>query len=299
MTDYMNKLIVIVGPTASGKSDWGLRIAKKYRGAIISADSRQIYSELSIGTNVPDKKTQRRAPHFLIQNVKPTAIYSAANFQKDAASAIKQCWEKNFLPIMVGGTGLYISSITNALAFPNAKPNPNLRAILNQLSTPRLYNKLLSLAPKTAHKIDRHNKHRLIRAIEIALSANHETIIAKNIGQPRWQILQIGIRTDRAVLYHKINARVDYMIRRGLIAETKRMVKKYSWKAPALTGIGYSQIGRYLRGEISRDEAIRLIKRDTRHYAKRQLTWFRRDRNIHWFAKYAKAENAVRMFMKK
>lgn len=299
MIDYTNKLIVIVGPTASGKSDWGLRLAKKYHGAIISADSRQIYSELAIGTNVPDKRTQRRVPHFLIQNVKPTTIYSAASFQKDATSAIMQCWKSAFLPIIVGGTGLYISSITNTLAFPNAEPDQNLRAKLNQLPTPRLYNKLLSLAPNKAQTIDRRNKHRLIRAIEIALSTRHKIILTKNTGQQRWQILQICIKFDRTVLYHKINSRVDYMMRRGLIAETKRIAKKYTWKAPALTGIGYKQIGQFLNGNISRDEAIRLIKRDTRHYAKRQLTWFRRDKRIIWLDKYQLADRLVKQFLSK
>lgn len=299
MIDYTNKLLVIIGPTASGKSAWALRLAKKYRGAIISADSRQIYKGLSIGTNAPSLSDRQGIPHYFIQTISPRTVYSVSRFQREATRTIKLCWKKGYLPIVVGGTGLYVSSIIQGFSFSGRQPTPAVRRSLNALTLRQLFIKLQRLAPKTSRTIDRHNRHRLIRAIEIAAQTGQEPLVLRNFNAPLWDILQLGIDVDRNILYRSINQRVDSMIRRGLIAETKRVSKKYSWKAPALSGIGYKQIGQFLRGDISKDEAIRLIKRDTRHYAKRQLTWFRRDRNIRWRSNFAQAEKAVRAFLRK
>ncbi|MFA5107035.1 MAG: tRNA (adenosine(37)-N6)-dimethylallyltransferase MiaA [Patescibacteria group bacterium] len=297
MTNDTNKLLAIVGPTASGKSAWGERLAKKYRGAILSADSRQIYKELSIGTNAPTKQTQRRIPHYFIQTLQPTKAYSVGQFQREATRALRHCWKNRRLPIVVGGTGLYIDALVSGFSFPTKKPEPALRRRLIRLSLSQLFTTLRRLAPKTAATIDQHNRHRLIRTLEIAMATGQEPITLRQRQGKPWDCLLIGVSMDRQTLYHRIDQRVDLMIRRGLIAEVRRLSKKYSWELPAMSGIGYKQIGQYLRGEISRAEAIRLIKRDTRHYAKRQLTWFRRNRQIHWFSHYTQAEKAVRTFL--
>ena len=297
MTNYTNTLLLVVGPTASGKSAWGERLAKKYRGAILSADSRQIYKELSIGTNAPTKQIQRRIPHYFIQTLQPTKAYSAGQFQREATRAIHQCWKNHHLPIVIGGTGLYVDALVSGFSFPTKKTDPALRQRLSRLSLSQLFTTLRRLAPKTAATIDQPNRHRLIRTLEIAMRTGREPITLRQRQDRSWNILLIGVLMDRQTLYRRIDQRVDLMIRRGLIAEVRRLSKKYLWKSPALSGIGYKQIGQYLRGAISKDEAIRLIKRDTRHYAKRQLTWFHRNKQIHWFSHYTQAEKAVRAFL--
>ncbi len=291
----MKKLLVILGPTASGKSELALYLAKKYNGIIISADSRQIYKEMNIGTAKPSSAELKYVKHYLINIVKPSQKYTLADFQKDFYKTIKKI-PANKLPILVGGTGLYISSIIEGYSLPKVKPDIALRKILNKKTTAQLLAQLKRLDPNSAKKINPHNKRYLIRAIEIAKSTKGKSRI--NNQTPAFDVLQLGLKIDRDVLYKRINGRVDNMINKGLIAEAKKLAKKYSWNLPAMSGIGYKQIGLFLRDKLSKQEAIDLIKRDTRHYAKRQLTWFRRDKNIHWITNRNQANRLTKQFLK-
>ncbi|MBU0707174.1 tRNA (adenosine(37)-N6)-dimethylallyltransferase MiaA [Patescibacteria group bacterium] len=293
----MKKLIVILGPTASGKSSYAIYLAKLYNGVIISADSRQIYKEMNIGTAKPNRIEQKGIKHFLINHIKPNESYSLANFQNDVHKTINDLPDSK-LPFLVGGTGLYISSIVDGYFIPRVKPNKILRRKLEQKTTKQLSAYLKRLAPRSTHSIDLNNRRYLIRAIEIAKDAHIDVVKKKKRDNSLYDVLQIGIQINRDELYKKINDRVDQMIKRGLVAEVKKLSQKYSWDLPAMSGIGYKQIGQYLRGEISKDKAVELIKRDTRHYAKRQLTWFRKDKSICWVNNQQQAQALIKNHLK-
>lgn len=292
------KLVVILGPTASGKSAWALKLARKYHGAIVSADSRQIYQKMDIGTNKPTKQEQKLVPHYLIDLVRPSAVYTVARYQHDAQNVFELIWKKNWLPFLVGGTGLYLDAVIENWKIPPRSDDLRLRKRLEKMPINLLVKKLTRLDPASGVSLDLKNKRRLIRALEVVLATGQSFVELKRKKPTPYRILKLGVQVERDILYRKINDRVDMMIRRGLISEVKRLSKKYSWESPAMTGIGYKQIGQYLRSEISRDEAIRLVKRDTRRYTKRQLTWFRRDKRIHWVKSLAQAEVLVKRFIK-
>lgn len=297
MKKHKKSLIVILGPTASGKSGLAFYLAKKYNGVIISADSRQIYRGMNIGTAKPSNQEKQDIKHYLIDRVYPNDEYSLADFQKDVNQIINKL-PYNRLPFLVGGTGLYISSIVENYKIPPIKPNKALRNKLENKTTKQLFSFLKGLSSSSAKSIDPNNRRHLIRAIEIAQYANQKSISRNIHSYSPYNILQIGIFINRALLYKKINERVDNMIKSGLISEVKKLSNKYSWDFPAMSGIGYKQIGQYLRKEISKTEAIELIKRDTRRYAKRQMTWFRRDKRINWVENRQQAERLIKKFLK-
>lgn len=288
------KLITIVGPTAAGKSALALKLAKRHHGVIICADSRQVYRYMNIGTNKPTRQERSVVPHRGLDLVRPDQPFSLSDFISYALEQCKVAWMKGQTPFIVGGTGLYVTALVEGYDVHDAKPPEKLRKSLEEKSTQALAKQLTRLSPALAEKTDLRNRRRLIRAIERLHSGVEKTTKTN----PSFQTLQLGVTMDTAKLYERINQRVDEMISRGLISEVKRLAKRYDWSLPAMSGIGYRQIGQWLRGEISRSEAIELIKRDTRHYAKRQMTWYRKHRDIQWVQSVREADQALRGFLK-
>ncbi|MBU3965562.1 tRNA (adenosine(37)-N6)-dimethylallyltransferase MiaA [Patescibacteria group bacterium] len=297
-------LIVILGPTASGKSELALRLAKKCNGEIISADSRQIYREMDIGTAKPFQcqkskvKSQKynskfknnklkpiliqNIPHYLIDIINPDEEFSVAQYKELAIKIIRDIQSRGKIPFLVGGTGLYVSAMVDNLEIPKVKPNLSLRKKLEKMPLDKLLKKLEKLDPMTLKIIDKKNKRRIIRALEVTISTKKPFSKQREKGRPLFDVLEIGIDVPRKALYKKIDQRVNKMIKQGLVDETKKFAKKYSWKLPSMSGIGYKQIGMYLRGEITLEKAGELIKFATHAYARRQMTWFRRDKRIKW-----------------
>ncbi|PKM92932.1 MAG: tRNA (adenosine(37)-N6)-dimethylallyltransferase MiaA [Elusimicrobia bacterium HGW-Elusimicrobia-4] len=284
----MKTVIVILGPTASGKTDVAVKLAKKINGEIISADSRQIYKYMDIGTNKPEKLQLKTVSHHLINITEPTENFSAGNFVKLADKKIEEIYRRKKIPIVVGGTGLYIKALIDGLI--KIPSNKEIRTILTDYYKKMGLihcNKLLEkLDPKTAKVIDEKNPVRVMRAIEICLLTDKKfSELKKETKKPKYNFLIFGLSSDRNELYKKINTRVDRMITKGLIKETAKLTKKYAYaskNAILQNTIGYSEIIKFLDGKLSKKEAIDLIKQNTRHYAKRQMTWFNKDKRIVW-----------------
>jgi tRNA dimethylallyltransferase len=307
----VKKLIVILGPTASGKTEMALKLAKKFNGEIVNADSRQIYREMEIGTGSPFLQIQNsipstrdkiqnsvnNIPHHLFHIISPDQKFSLAQYKKLALKTIKDIQRRGKLPILVGGTGLYISAIVDNLKIPKAPPSDEIRNKLEKHTKKYLFNKLKKIDSQSAKNIGPDNKRKLIRALEV-YEITGKLFSAQQVkGKPLFNILQIGIKTDRAKLYKKIDKRVDKMIKMGLIEETKKLSKKYSFDLPAMSGIGYFEISAYLSNEMSLADATQKIKYRTHQYARRQMTWFKRDERIKWVSNYKEAKNLVKNFL--
>ena len=353
------KIIVILGPTASGKSDLAVKIAIQLssgqaqklfgiNGAeIISADSRQVYKNLDIGTAKPliSPARQNRAgaklsapptggatmpvysqgiPHYLIDIKNPNQPYTVAQYKRNCLKAIKKVLLKNKLPILVGGTGLYIKAVVDNLQIPAVKPNSRLRKKLEKELGSKgldyLYEKLIKLDPEAAYIIDKHNPRRVIRALEITLTTNKPFSSQRKIGQKLFNALKIGIYFPGEKLKEKINQRIDWMIKKGLVREVKKLIKKYPADNPVFDAIGYREIINYLKyadkyrlqrintdirinqfnphKSASLNETINQIKKNTWHYAKRQMTWFRKDKEVNWVKNQKEAEKLVREFLR-
>ena len=277
-----NKLIVILGPTASGKSDLAIKLAKKFNGEIVSADSRQIYQEMDIGTNKLTQKQMSGIKHYLIDLIKPDQEFTLTQYKRLAIKAIKDIQKRGQLPFLVGGTGLYIQTVVDNLQIPRAKPDKKLRNKLEKLSNQELLQQLKKIDPLTARAIDLNNKRRLIRALEVCLKTKKPFSQQRKKGQPLFDVCQIGLKLNKKTLERRINQRVEQMFKMGLIKETKKLAKKYSLDRPAMSGIGYQEINQYLQGKINLRQAKALIKQHTRQYARRQMTWFKKDQRINW-----------------
>ncbi|MBI4415264.1 MAG: tRNA (adenosine(37)-N6)-dimethylallyltransferase MiaA [Candidatus Kerfeldbacteria bacterium] len=288
----MKPMITIIGPTASGKSKLALKLAKKFGGYVISADSRQVYKGMDIGTAKPSKKDQRAVRHFMVDVVQPNQPFTVADHQRRVFRILKK--EKG-IPFLVGGTGLYVDAILQNWEIPKGKRDLKLRQKLERQSLHLLAKRLTRLDPKTAATIDLHNKRRVIRALEVALAGG--SITERKRRPFPYRVLMLGIDVPRATLVQRINARVDQMIRAGLVDEVQQLGKQYGWDSPAMSGIGYKEIGRYLRGQVSLDEAVERIKISTRQYAKRQMTWWKRTRGIQWIRSLHGAGRLVRNFL--
>ena len=281
MIDSLPKIIVILGPTASGKSSLAIKLAKKIHGEIVNADSRQVYKKMDIGTGKTDSLGSF-IPHHLLDVVWPDKPFSLAQYQRLAILAIDDILRRKKVPIICGGTGLYIRAIVDNLNIPKVKPNTVLRQKLEKQIAARLFFQLKKLDPKTAKIIDRHNKRRLIRALEVVLTKQTSFAELQKTKKPRYEVLQIGIKTDRQILRQRIEKRFNQMIKGGLIKETKKLLKKYPANLPSMSGIGYLEISRYLAGETSLDEATQKAVVRTYQYSKRQMTWFKKDERIKW-----------------
>jgi len=270
-----SKLVVVLGSTASGKTDLAVSLSKKFNGELVSADSRMIYKGMDIGTNKP-KET-----HQMIDIVSPDEDFNVALYKKMAVEKIQEIQEKGKLPILVGGTGLYIKAIVENLDFPAIKADKKLRKGLEKKTAEELFKMYQKIDKKGAEIIDRNNKRRLIRAIEVCLSTN-EPFFKERKGEQLFDVLQIGIKVDKEELEKRISKRVDLMFKQGLEKEVKKLYKKYGFKIHPMQTIGYQEWQDYFNGLISKEEVKERIKINTFNFAKRQMTWFKKDQSIKW-----------------
>jgi tRNA dimethylallyltransferase len=293
-------MIAVVGPTASGKTALSIDIAKRFHGEIISADSRQVYRGMDIGTGKITKREMLGIPHYLLDVASPRRTFTAAHYQRLGKTAIKAIIAKKKLPIVVGGTGLYIDALLHGYALPDVAPNRELRRKLEKRTAGNLFFELKRRDPRRADTIDRHNKRRLIRALEVVLATRRPVpsrgeALARN---NNYDVLKIGIAVAPDKLKKNISARLARRLRGGMVKEIERLHENgSSWKRLDSFGLEYRFVSRYLRGMITKQEMIALIEKESWFYAKRQMTWFKRDETIHWIKTPKNAAALVKKFM--
>ena len=273
-------LIVICGATASGKSSLGLELAQRLNTFIISADSRQIYKDFNIGTAKPTVEEQNLIPHYMIDICHPREILTVAEYQAQVQKIIS---ESTSFPLMVGGTGLYIKSITRGLKIPPVSPQPALRGQFESYSQKERYSFLQQIDPLSCEKIHPNDEIRTIRALEVYYVTGKTISAQQGENPPNYPILEIGLHCEAQAINNRIQKRTALMLEAGLVEETESLIQKYGINLPLLNTLGYAEIKQYLRGEIRLKEAEDLIIIHTRQFAKRQRTWFRRNFNIEWF----------------
>ncbi len=284
-----DKIISIVGPTGIGKSQLGIKLALQYHGEIINADSRQIFRYLDIGTAKPVKSELEMVSHHLIDIINPDQDFSLAEYQKLVYAVIPDILQRKKIPLLVGGSGQYIRAVLEGWVIPEVAPDHGFRAELEQRvasgMADDLYAELKNVDPEAAQKIDPRNIRRVIRALEVNKNGIGKFSQLQKKNPPPVDCLTIGLTAPRAVLYRKVDERVDQMIARGLVAEVQGLLRKgYDINLPSMSGIGYREIGAYLKGDLTLGEAIDKIKTGTHRYIRQQYTWFRlQDQNITWF----------------
>jgi len=282
-------LLVIVGPTAVGKTKIAITLAEALNAEIVSADSRYLYRGMDIGTAKPSLAERARVPQHLIDVTTPDQPWTLTQFQTTALEAINSIHARGKLPLLVGGTGQYIRAITEGWQVPPGNPSGELRAALeaelSEKGVETLATRLAAVDPASAARIDLRNPRRVIRALEVALTTGESFVAQRRKTATPYAITTIGLTLPRPDLYARIDARVDEMFRAGLVDEVKGLVQQgYGWNLPALSALGYKQIGQYLRGECDLPEAIRRIKSETRKFVRRQANWFKpSDPGIKWF----------------
>ncbi|NDJ75044.1 MAG: tRNA (adenosine(37)-N6)-dimethylallyltransferase MiaA [Chloroflexi bacterium] len=272
-------LVVILGPTASGKTNLAIYLARKLGGEIVSADSRQLYRYMDIGTAKPTPDERAAAPHHLLDIVTPDQSYTLAQYQRAAYRAISAITARRKLPLLVGGTGQYISAVIEGWGIPEVPPNRNLRAELEtfagELGAEALHDRLRKHDPEAADRIDFRNVRRVIRALEVFLETGTPITVLQRQSPPPLRILQLGLTMEREILYDRIDTRIDNMVRAGLLNEVRALLEAgYTWECPAMSGVGYAQWRGYFAGNEPEADAIAAIRRDTRAFARRQYTWF-------------------------
>ena len=288
-------LVAIVGPTASGKSALAVGLARKFNGEIISADSRQVYRGLDIGTGKITKREQLGVPHHLIDVAEARRQFSVVDFQRLAKTAIQKIAEKNRIPFLVGGTGFWIDAVAYDLRLPQVPPNRKLRAILAAKSPAELMAELKRIDPRRAKTIEQKNPRRLIRAIEIAKAIGRAPELKK---RSPYRMLWIGVKPDDKKLKRLIRRRLFKHIGAGMILEAEKLKKNaLSWKRFYELGLEYRFLADYLRGQITKNELIGRLKTATRQYARRQMTWFNRNHSINWVKNAEEAEKLARNFL--
>lgn len=283
------KVVVLAGPTASGKTECAVRLAQNTGGEIISADSMQIYKYMDIGSAKPTAEERAAAVHHMIDEIDPADDFSAAKYRELAGKYIRRVHDEGKVPIVEGGTGLYVNSIVSDMDFSSTSSNPALREELRleaeKYGGGYLHDRLAAVDPAAAERIHPNNVKKMIRAIEAAEAGKPIPSFSNAAaGTGEYDCLMFGITRDRQLLYDRINKRVDIMIEDGLVNEVKEILGRgISSDSIAMKGIGYKEIIGYLDGRYSFDEAVELVKRNTRRYAKRQLTWFRRYKDMIWY----------------
>lgn len=291
------KIIVLVGPTSSGKSDLGVHLAKKFNGEIISADSRQVYKGMDLGSGKITKKEMAGIPHHLLDVADPKRVFSASRYQKLAQTAIKKVIKNKKVPLIVGGTGFYVRSIIDGLVLPSVPPNAKLRQKLEKKTVAQLFKILQKLDLARAKVIDRNNPHRLIRSIEVAKALGKMPTL-ETTDSP-YDFLQIGLLIDFKKLEEKIRARLAKRLRAGMLAEVKNLHKQgVSWKRLGSFGLEYKHCALHLQGKETRAEMSEGIVRESLQYAKRQMTWFKKNQRITWTKTARQAEQLVKNFLK-
>lgn len=280
-----------------------IQLAKEFDGEVISVDSRQVYRGMDIGT-AKEPRDQlsvpymvQGIPHWGIDLVNPNQEMTAAEFKEYAEQKIAEIVSRGKLPILAGGTGFWIQAIVDNLDIPAVAPDRELRKTLEAKGLEELFTMYQEKDPAGSEVIDRHNKLRLIRALEVCFKTGKPFSEQQRKSEPKYDVLQIGIEVNREELYQRIETRVDQMIEQGLVEEVRGLADKYGCVDLAMTGIGYRQICQYLENENTLSEAVERIKIDTRHYAKRQMSWFKRDKRIKWVKEYEEAQSLVEQFV--
>ena len=299
------KIIFVLGPTASGKTSLSIKLAQEFSGEVISIDSRQVYREMNIGT-AKEPKDEVQSTKYEVQGIEhhgldlvdPDQEMTAAEFKEYAEQKIEEIVERGHLPIFAGGTGFWAQAIIDNLKIPAVAPDPELRAELEKRDLDSLFSEYKELDPVGSDNIDRQNKIRLIRALEVCLKTGKPFSEQQSRGEEKYDVLQLGISADRQELYKRIDQRVGQMIDEGLVEEVRGLQDRYGCDALAMTGIGYRQICQFINGQVDLDQAVDQIKQDTRNYAKRQLSWFRRDKRINWVSDYKDSQKIVADFLK-
>lgn len=297
------KLIVVAGPTASGKTGLAIEIAKAINGEIVGADSMQIYKYMDIGAAKPTLAERSEAVHHMIDFLEPDAEYSVADYTECAHKVIEEIASRGKMPVICGGTGLYINSVVDDVTFGEIDTDYQMRVELEELAKKEGSEKLLEILSEfdeeSAKKLHPNNLRRIIRAIEFyrvtgVPISEHQRMTKER--DSRYEPLMMCVNWDRKVLYERINKRVDIMLEEGLLDEVKSLVEKgYTKALNSMKGIGYKEVIDYFNGELQYDEMVELIKQSSRRYAKRQLTWFRRDERIHWLNSENMLEEALEL----
>lgn len=298
------KVIVICGPTASGKTALSIELAKKINGEIISADSMQIYKDMNIGTAKPDEEEKQGIKHYLMDYISPEQRYSVAQFKNDATKAIEEIISKGKMPIIVGGTGLYIDSLIYGIEYKEIEIDEEYRKklekIVQEQGLEALYEKANEIDSEAIKKISPNDKKRIMRVLEIynatgKTKTEQDKESRKNGVQYDYKVFTINM--DREKLYERINKRVDIMIEKGLIQEVENLEKKYNKFPTAMQGLGYKEVVDYIEGKYTKEEMIEKIKMESRRYAKRQLTWFRKNKESIWLDASEMKEHNVQQIL--
>lgn len=300
----MQKVIVICGPTASGKTSLSIELAKKIDGEIISADSMQIYKEMDIGTAKPSKEEKQGIKHYLLDFVSPEERYSVADYKRDAKKAIEEILEKGKIPIVVGGTGLYVDSLIYEIEYPNIEFDEEYRKLLEkrveQEGLEALYQEAAQIDSLAIEKISQNDEKRILRILEIYHATGKNKTEQEKLSRVNpvpYDYQVYALKWDRELLYERINKRVDIMLEQGLIKEVEEIWKKYDHFPTAMQGLGYKEVVEFLEGKSTKEEMIEKLKMETRRYAKRQMTWFRKNKQTIWLAGDAKVEDNIEIIV--
>ena len=277
-----NKVIAVVGATATGKTEYAINLAKKLDGEIVSADSRLVYKDLNIATAKPTEDEMCGIPHYMIDIVSPEIDYSAGLYVKDAYNCIMKILNKGKLPIIVGGTGLYIKILLENYSLPDFEPDYKLREKLSQMTYNQLSDILYELDSDALSTLENNDKKKIIRYIEIVKHTGLPLKQSRGKSNSEFDVEWIGLNFPRDILYDRINKRVDLMFEKGIVEETEYLIKKYGRIPNIIDTIGYKEIISYFDNQCTLNEAVEKLKQNTRNYAKRQLTWFRKNEYIKW-----------------
>ncbi len=297
------KIIVVVGPTATGKSDFAVFLARKFNGEIISADSRQVYKGMDLGTGKITKKEMLKVPHHLLDVASPNTLYNVTKFKRTADRIIRDILKRGKVPFLVGGTGFWIDAVAFNQTFPEVKPDLALRARLDKLNAEKLFEVLKKIDPKRAATIDRNNKRRVIRAIEVVKLSKQSSTELTNT-EPNYKTLFLGLDLPDEILWDKIKKRLDKRFKKGMVAEVKKLrQQKVSWKRLNDFGLEYRHVAEFLQGTTSKETMNEQLFYAVKKYAKRQRTWFKRNQDITWLdpskkLSQKKAEKTIKEFLK-